>query len=301
MKKKRILRKVISITLITGFMINLNAFKVFAQNEGTEVVPYGTQTAVEIYEQRNYRTPTGHGWAAERANNLEDRIKGKNAEVVGGNNAKNGADRRVLSADGEIINIQSKYYSSATDTVNAAFDKETGMYRYMNSDNTPMKLEVPADQYEEAVKKMEVKIEEGKVPGVIDKTEASNYVQKGNVTYEQAKNITKAGKFDSIKFDVKTGVITTTWAFGISFAFDYVISRMNGQSNQEALKDATLNSLKVGGIVMGSHVLACQLAKTKLAAAYKPGSEALANLLGDDIAKSILKTTGMEVEGLTKQ
>ena len=301
MKKKRILRKVISITLITGFMINLNAFKVFAQNEGTEVVPYGTQTAVEIYEQRNFRTPTGHGWAAERANNLEDRIKGKNAEVVGGNNAKNGADRRVLSADGEIINIQSKYYSSATDTVNAAFDKETGMYRYMNSDNTPMKLEVPADQYEEAVKKMEVKIEEGKVPGVTDINEASNYVQKGNVTYEQAKNITKAGKFDSIKFDVKTGVITTTLAFGISFAFDYVISRMNGQSNQEALKDATLNSLKVGGIVMGTHVIACQLAKTKLASAYTPGSEALANLLGDDIAKSILKTTGMEVEGLTKQ
>lgn len=301
MKRLNKIKKAVALILVAGILINTNTIKVFAQNEGVETAPYGTQTAMELYEQRNFSAPTGHGWAAERANNQIDRFKGINASVVGDNNVKNGADRQIIESNGEITNIQSKYYSSASKSINAAFDSETGYYRYINKDGTPMQLEVPADQYEEAVSKMEAKISEGKIPGVNDTKEAANLVREGNVTYEQAKNIAKAGTFDSIKYDIKTGLVTTTMALGISFAFDYVISRMNGQSNQEALKDATLNSLKIGGLVMGTHVISCQLAKTRLANAFTPTADALANLLGDDIAKVILKTTGQEVEGLTKQ
>ena len=38
-------------------------------------------------------TPRGHGFAAEKMNDLYDKAHGHDAKVVGGDNAKNGADR----------------------------------------------------------------------------------------------------------------------------------------------------------------------------------------------------------------
>lgn len=52
-----------------------------------------------------------------------------------------------------------------------------------------MQIEVPKDQYEAAVSRMEVMIREGKIPGVKDPAEAKNIVRKGNLTYNQAKNL----------------------------------------------------------------------------------------------------------------
>jgi hypothetical protein len=51
-----------------------------------------------------FNTPRGHGFAAERANHIYDKLSGKDAKIVGDDNAKFGADRVV---DG--INNQSKY------------------------------------------------------------------------------------------------------------------------------------------------------------------------------------------------
>ena len=45
-----------------------------------------------------------------------------------------------------------------------------------------MMLEVPSDQYDEAVELMKQKIGEGKVPGVSDPAEAENLV-RGNVRF----------------------------------------------------------------------------------------------------------------------
>lgn|GEM_PF-5162999 len=46
-----------------------------------------------IIQQSKFTGHQGHGFAAERGNNLIDSIKGKNTVVVGDNNVKNGADR----------------------------------------------------------------------------------------------------------------------------------------------------------------------------------------------------------------
>lgn len=156
------------------------------------------KTVRQMENERLFSNPTGHGFAAEQANNLVDRLHGKNATVVGGDNAKNGADRKILNRYGSPIWIQDKYYSTASNTVNAAFDNETGTYRYIDENDKPMQLEVPADQYDKAVELMKKKIESGKVKGVTDGSEAENLVRKGNVTYAQAKNIAKAGTIDSL-------------------------------------------------------------------------------------------------------
>ncbi|EOX5852003.1 hypothetical protein ACPTLT_005500, partial [Escherichia coli] len=109
----------------------------------------------------------GHGFAAERGNHIVDRVRLKNARILGDNNARNGADRLVSGTE-----IQTKYCSTAARSVGAAFDGQNGQYRYMGN-NGPMQLEVPRDQYAGAVETMRNKIREGKVPGVTDPAEAS--------------------------------------------------------------------------------------------------------------------------------
>lgn len=104
----------------------------------------------------------GHGYAAEQVNDGIDTIFGRDARIVGNDNAKNGADRMV---DGQFI--QTKYCQDARTSVNAGFENGgQGSYRYLDKNGNPMQLEVPSDQYDEAVRCMEQKIKEGKVPGV---------------------------------------------------------------------------------------------------------------------------------------
>ena len=59
----------------------------------------------------------GHGYAAEQANNLYDILTGKDAKIVGGDNAKDGPDRMV-----NVVNIQTKYCHDAASSVQAAFE-----------------------------------------------------------------------------------------------------------------------------------------------------------------------------------
>lgn len=162
---------------------------------------------------------TGHGFAAESANTTIDRIMGKDAKVVGDDNLKNGPDRLI---NGEFI--QTKYCKTAARSIGAGFDGQNGSYRYYNHDGKPMPIEVPKDQYDNSLKLMKQKISEGKVPGVDNPDEATNLVRKGHLTYEQARNITKFGTFESITFDVMQGTIISAASGGISFAITASLS-----------------------------------------------------------------------------
>lgn len=88
----------------------------------------------------------GHGEMAEEALTMLDKLQGRDAEVVGRTNEKNGADRIV---DG--VKIQTKFYSSGKGCINACFDKSTGEFRYKNDNGEPMLIEVPKDKYAEAI------------------------------------------------------------------------------------------------------------------------------------------------------
>ncbi len=259
------------------------------------------KTVNQMETERMFSNPTGHGFAAEQGNNLIDKLQGKNASVVGGDNAKNGADRKIINRDGSITWIQDKYYSTASKSVEAAFDNETGNYRYIDADNKPMQLEVPADQYEKAVEAMEKKIEEGKVPGVSDTAEAKNLVRKGNITYEQAKNIAKAGTVDSLKYDAANGAVTAACAFGISFALDFAVCKLNGYDTETALKDSTINGIKTGSVVFASYVISSQIVKTGAASALAPTTDAIANQLGEKTCQAIIDTFGVTASGATKE
>ena len=157
-----------------------------------------------------------------------------------------------------------------------------------------MQLEVPADQYDDAVRAMRNKIENGQVPGVSDPDEATNLIRKGNLTFEQAKNIAKAGTVDSLKYDAANGVITASCAAGIGFVIDFTCCMLNGAEVEDALKNAGLNGLKTGGVVFATYVISSQLAKTGLSNALIPTAEAIAKALGENVCEAIvLQTAGM--------
>lgn len=308
MKYKRIIVVVIAICLCTCIIpVNALAAEVPIEDSVNKIGETGgyltgsIKTVNQMEIERLFSSPSGHGFAAEQGNNLIDRLHGKNASVVGGDNAKNGADRKIINRDGSVIWIQDKYYSTATNTVSAAFDSETGNYRYIDAEGKAMQLEVPADQYEKAVELMEKRIEKGKVPGVSDTSEAKNLVRKGNVTYEQAKNIAKAGTFDSLKYDATNGAITAACAFGISFTLDFAVCKIKGYDTEVALKDSAINGLKTGSVVFASYMISAQIAKTGAASALAPTTDAIAKQLGENTCQAIIDTFGVTAPAATKK
>lgn len=256
-------------------------------------------TTTNLFVEQQFSQPGGHGFAAEQGNNLIDKMKGTNSSVVGGDNVANGPDRKIINRDGSITWIQDKYYNSARASVDSAFDETTGLYRYIDGDGKPMQLEVPADQYEDAVNRFKNKIESGKVPGVSNPDEAESIIRKGNLTFEQAKNIAKAGTVDSLKYDAVNGVITASCAAGIGFVLDFTCCMLNGASAEDALKNASLNGLKTGGIVFATYVISSQLSRTGVANALVPTAEAIAKALGDDVCEAIVLKAGVQTAGMS--
>lgn len=229
--------------------------------------------ASTTYGLDKFNTPRGHGFAAERANHIYDKLSGKDAKIVGDDNAKFGADRVV---DG--INIQSKYCNSGSKCIQECF--ENGKLKYLNPDGSPMKIEVPSDKYDSAIQAMENRIKNGEVPGVTDPNEAKNIVRKGHFTYEQAKNIAKFGTVESITFDAVNGAIIATTAFGLSTALTFATSIWNGEDFGVALKAATYSGLKVGGTTFITAILSSQLSKAGLNSVLVGSSEAIVNIIG---------------------
>lgn len=198
----------------------------------------------------------GHGIAAEKANYLHDKLTGKDAKIVGGNNAKNGADRLVNG-----VQIQTKYCSSGSKCVAECFD-ESGQFRYWNQQGTPMEIEVPADKYDDAVKAMSDRIRKRQLRGVSDPEQAKEIIRKGHFTYEQARLIAKAGTIESLTYDAANGIKLAGTAAGLSAAITFAVAMWNGDDFDVALEAACYSGLKVGGIAWVSSILAAQLGRT---------------------------------------
>lgn len=204
---------------------------------------------------------SGHGYAAEDANAINDLLSFNNVKGEGRNNTKDGADRIVGNN-----HIQTKYCATPQASVNAAFgDNGRGNYRYY-SEYGPQTLEVPADQYDRCVSLMEDKIRNGQVEGVSDPGMAKDIVKKGSCTYAQAKNIAKARNIDSLMFDAKTGTVIALSSLGVSFCVKFCLSAMSCRS-QEDLKAAAqlafLDGLKNGTITLTTTVLSMQILRTQ--------------------------------------
>ena len=259
------------------------------------------QTVNRVAGEEIFRAPQGHGFAAEQANNQYDNWHGKKGKVIGGDNAKNGADRCVYEKDGTQVYIQSKYYKTGSECISACF--ENNKFRYFDAQGNPMVIEVPSDKYEEAIIAMRKKILNNEVPGVKDPDSATEIVKAGNYTYKQAVNIAKAGNIDSLKYDAKNGVVVALTTFGITAIITFSLSLWSGESYSMALKCATIDGLKLGGMTFIVSVAASQLSKAGLNSLMVGSTEAIARKLGSKVSAIIANAcrSGRQIAGAAAQ
>ena len=93
------------------------------------------QSTNNYMQYPRYRNKQGHGWAAEDANAMADRLSGKRVDQVGRDNSLNGADR---ISNG--IEIQTKYCASpskeGTEKVPIFNDQNGKCLRFITSPST---------------------------------------------------------------------------------------------------------------------------------------------------------------------
>ena len=247
--------------------------------------------ATESTQWRNYRNPkTGHGYAAEDANALYDRLHGRKVFKTGATNESDGPDRIV---DG--VRIQTKFCKDAASTIHTSFNKHTGMYRYNGQ-----VLEVPKDQYEEAVKLMAQKIREGKVEGVTDPAQASKMVKASPYTYKQSVRIAKAGNIDSIKFDVMNQAGASLKSGAISTVTSFVDAKMRGESTVTALKSSAKQGVCTAGKTMVTGVATQQILRTGAgrtvsAAAQKGIGKAIDATMKTEFGRKVIEKTASAI------
>ena len=230
-----------------------------------------------------FNSQQGHGFAAEQGNDLWDRMIGNDAQILGDDNAKNGADRLV---NGKLI--QTKYCQNARASIDAGF--KNGQYRYLDTKGKPMQLEVPSDQYEEAVKIMAKKIEDGKVPNCNNPSKAKDLVRKGNITLEQATNLAKAGTIESLAFDAINGAVIGTSAAGISATITFARALWNGEELNSAIDNAVFIGIQAGGSAFIISLVSAQLTKTSLNTILLEPSAELVKALPSVVRSNLLAT-----------
>lgn len=248
--------------LITNKDIILDAQK-FVNDNTKEIGKFGYvfSTAVApimskvVDKDHMMGTPQGHGFAAEEANTLIDVICGKNAQVIGYDNIKSGADRLVNN-----VLVQTKYYKTASQSINAGF--ENGTYKYLKANGKPMQIEVPFDQYSKALLLMKKHIAAGEVPGIKDPRFASRLVRKGHITYEQAKAVARAGTVESITYDITGSMVNSIGMTGITGSWQLTASLLSGRSLTESIRDASISMVSVYGQQVVKEVIAKQVTKT---------------------------------------
>lgn len=208
----------------------------------------------------------GHGYAAEYGNNAGDRMKGAHVEYAAqnldehGRQVKHGADRIVNG-----IEIQTKYYKTASETVGAAFQKKQAIYLRSDGSGKMMQIEVPRDQYQDALNAMQKRIDSGQVPNVSPGESAKDYVRKGYFTYEQSFNIARAGTIESLSVDIASGAVCCLGAAGISSIIIFAQAMWRGASPKEAMQDCLHTSMVIMGRGTLIYTLTMQLSRKEIA------------------------------------
>ena len=218
------------------------------------VVSKSAEATSDNMQWTKYHSPKGgHGFAAEDGNALFERLSGHNVEIVGVDNAKNGAD---LLIDG--VPVQLKYCKNAYSTIEACFDSN-GIFRYNGQE-----IMVPKDQYQEAVLCMREKISQGKVTNVTNPNAAETVIRKGNLTRKQALNMKRFATKESLAFDVMTQAQVAGFVGGISACMAFVNARRAGANYKEASIETGKEFGKSGAKVLAVGVTTQQFLRTEV-------------------------------------
>ena len=234
---------------------------------------------------------SGHGEYAEKAGTMLDNLSGERAQHVGADNARDGPDKNVV-IDGKQRPVQCKYHSSSYKSVGDCFrvNENTGKkeFRYFTLDKKPMMIEVPRDQYDKAIEAMKERISNGEVPGVTDPSKAYDIIKRGKLTYKQALNLAKAGTFESITYDLATGIINCSFVFGITVLVTFGFAYASGRDFKKAIKAAAYAGFQTFGLSLVSQILSTQIARTGITKSLIPTTDYLVSKLGYRVIHKII-------------
>ena len=235
----------------------------------------------------------GHGFAAEKANHLYDLFHGEDAQIIGSDNAKNGADRLVNG-----VEIQTKFCNSGSKCISECF--ENGKFLYWTKDGNPMQIEVPKDFYRAAKDAFIERVKKGQVidisnmsPEEIKKAAenlADKTIKESPFTYAQARNIAKFGTIESLTYDAANGIKLAGTSAGISFVLSFAQSVWAGEDFNLALKNACYSGIKVGGIAWIGSIATAQLGRTATVQALRPATDWIIGQMGNRTAAAIANT-----------
>lgn len=202
-----------------------------------------------------------HGLMAEHANLFWDIVTGqRDCRHLGGNNANNGPDRTATGVD-----IQCKYCATPKTSFKGFFGKG-GELRYLSEETgVPMDMEVPADQYDLVVQRLQKQVAAGKVKvsGMLmtDAQVPNKLVRKGHYTYEDSQAMVKPGTWTSIKYDLQTSVAASAMAGGITIPAKLATSEWKDGKAGVACKEAAVAGASSTARAAGTHVVTCQVTR----------------------------------------
>ncbi|WP_029409683.1 hypothetical protein, partial [Treponema pedis] len=191
---------------------------------------------------------------------------------------------------------QTKYYKSASESIGAAFEHKQALY--LNDDGTMMQIEVPRDQYNQAVQEMQRRIKSGQALGEINPDNAKNYVRKGHFTYAQANNIALAGSIEGIAVDISQGIVCSLPGAGITFVLSFASAVWHGQDIKQAAKQSMLSGLKVMGKCAAIYTITMQLSRDKIINIFAP--KIMVGEPGKEVIKSFSYTKNPIFAGAEK-
>lgn len=212
----------------------------------------------KFYAGNHFKNPNRHGHMAEHANHFQDRKAGVYCKHVGGSNGKNGPDRLVGPT-----HIQTKFLKTPEKTLAAFFKKgEPTKLRYLDVTGAGfMDMEVPADQYDTIVAAWKRKLAANRVQGITDSEGAHCKIRKSQYTYQEAKDLCKAGTITGLKYDVETGAISGLVAGGMAFAVSMASGNFKDGQWKQTTAAATCNAGSSTARAISTHVGACQLSR----------------------------------------
>lgn len=250
-----------------------------------------SETSLLYSENIKLQGSQGHGFAAEKINDLADHLLMRDAQIVGDENMKDGPDRLVNGTY-----YQTKYYQTPSATVSAAIENKR--WRYRNPDGKPMSIEVPSDQYDKAKLLLNERILNGEIEGIPPGYDADSLIKKGHFSYEQAKKVVKFGTLESLAFDSVNGIITSSSTMGISATMAFAKEIWDGKDYKAALSSAIDVSLSVGADTYVNSLLVSQLQKAGADKLFKAGANAITKQLGSELsAKLINSVSGSSLSG----
>ena len=286
-QKSKAVEEMISVTgnkIISNAGVGFIAGEVYSKAETSNLQKHMKDNQLNaIVKERNFKLKdnkgkiraefrrTGHGEAAEYANNVIDRLLLKRVDPTGNGFSKKDAKGQGVNAVDRIVNgvkIQSKYCKNPKATVRS----------YMNGKySSDVALECPRDQYKQ-VKEMMKDIN----PDV--------KVVKGHVTYKYATNVCKAGTIPSITTDALDGIQVSVPGASLSFVIVFAQATWSGMNAKDAAKvsgRAAMQTIVAGTVVYSGSQ---QFAKTVL-------SKKIAKQIGKD-AVHMAKYSSLAISGV---